>query len=138
MPIGSSKRPPAARAGVRTRGNDGFTLMEMVIVLAIIGVLAAIVAPSVMQALTRAREAALAEDLKIMRKLIDDYYGDRGAYPPSLKALTENGYLRAIPGDPVNASKPEWKAELAKGGGITDVHSLSGEKGSNGVPYSKW
>jgi general secretion pathway protein G len=138
MPIGRSRRPPIARAGAGNRGNEGFTLMEMVIVLAIIGVLAGIVAPSVMSALTRAREATLQQDLKIMRKLIDDYYGDKGTFPPSLKGLTEKGYLRAIPGDPVNANKPEWKAVLAKEGGITDVHSLSDEKGSNGIPYSKW
>ncbi len=78
------------------------------------------------------------QDLKIMRKLIDDYYGDKGVFPPSLKALAEKGYLRAIPGDPVNANKPEWKAVLAKEGGVSDVHSLSDEKGSNGIPYSKW
>ena len=138
MPIGNSSRARLASTCAPARGNEGFTLMEMVIVLAIIGVLAGIVAPSVMSALTRAREATLQQDLKIMRKLIDDYYGDKGTSPPSLKALIEKGYLRAIPGDPVNANKPEWKAVLAKEGGITDVHSLSDEKGSNGIPYYKW
>jgi general secretion pathway protein G len=138
MPIGKSKRRGIARVIAPGRGNQGFTLMEMVIVLAIIGVLASIVAPSVMSALTRAREAALMQDLKTMRKLIDDYYGDKGVFPPTLKALTDQGYLRAIPGDPVNASKAEWKSEMAKEGGITDVHSLSEQKGLNGIPYSKW
>lgn len=138
MPIGRSRRASIARICGQSRGNAGFTLMEMVIVLAIIGILAAIVAPSVMSALMRAREAALMQDLKIMRKLIDDYYGDKDAYPPSLKALTQGGYLRAIPGDPVNANKAEWKMVPAKEGGISDVHSLSEEKGSNGIPYSMW
>ncbi len=138
MPIGRSKRFSTARASEPGCGNAGFTLMEMVIVLAIIGVLAAIIAPSVISALTRAREAALMQDLKIMRKLIDDYYSDKDTYPPSLKALTDQGYLRAIPGDPLNGNKAEWKMVPAKEGGISDVHSLSEEKGSNGVPYSLW
>jgi general secretion pathway protein G len=119
-------------------GSAGFTLIEMVIVLAIIGILAAIVAPSVMAALTRAREASLQQDLKVMRKLIDDYYGDKGKFPPSLKALVENGYLRAIPGDPVNSNKVDWKTVAAKEGGISDLHSMSEERGSNGIPYSQW
>jgi general secretion pathway protein G len=138
MPIGESSQSRIARACAPHAGNGGFTLMEMVVVLAIVGVLAAIVSPVVISTLTRAREAALQQDLKIMRKLIDDYYGDKGAYPASLKALTQEGYLRAIPGDPVNANKAEWKAETLKQGGVSDVHSLSEERGSNGVPYSKW
>ncbi len=138
MPSGRRKWPSIARALAPGHGNQGFTLMEMVIVLAIIGILAAIVAPMVISSLTRAREAALQQDLKIMRKLIDDYYGDKGAFPPSLKALAGEGYVRAIPGDPVNANKAEWKAVPAKEGGISDVHSLSDERGTNGVPYSSW
>jgi general secretion pathway protein G len=122
----------------RTHSSPGFTLLEMVVVLAIVGILAAIVAPSVVSALTRAREASLQQDLKIMRKLIDDYYGDKGVYPPSLKALAGEGYLRAVPGDPVNANKPEWRTVTAKEGGISDIHSLSHERGANGVPYSEW
>lgn len=120
------------------RGSPGFTLMEMIIVLAIIGILAAIVAPLVITALTRAREATLQQDLKIMRKLIDDYYGDKGAFPPTLQVLVTQGYLRAIPRDPVNSNKAEWKAVLAKEGGISDVHSLSNERSANGTPYANW
>ncbi len=120
------------------RSNAGFTLLEMVIVLAIIGILAAIVSPVVISSLTRAREASLQQDLKILRKLIDDYYADKGAFPPALKSLVEQGYLRAIPGDPVNANKPQWQSVPAKEGGISDIHSLSNERGANGVPYSQW
>ncbi len=138
MQIG--KRKTEARRSNRTakRGSPGFTLIEMVIVLAIIGILAAVVAPSVLGALTRGREAALLQDLKVIRKLIDDYYGDKGAYPPALRALVEQGYLRALPRDPVNGNKAEWKIVLDKGGGISDLHSLSPERGSNGIPYNNW
>lgn len=129
---------PPGRASAGKRGSPGFTLMEMAIVLAIIGILAAIVAPSVMAALTRAREATLQQDLKTMRKLIDDYYGDKGVFPPSLKALADQGYIRAIPPDPVNGNRPEWKTVLDKAGGISDVHSHSNERGANGTPYSSW
>jgi type II secretion system protein G len=118
--------------------SAGFTLLEMVVVLAIVGVLAAVVAPSVMSALTRAREAALQQDLKVMRKLIDDYYGDKGAYPPSLQALVDKGYMRAIPPDPVNGGKAQWKAVLAKEGGVSDVRSLAPGRGSNGAAYAEW
>ena len=120
------------------RGSPGFTLMEMVIVLAIVGILASIVAPLVITALTRAREATLQQDLKTMRKLIDDYYGDKGAFPPSLQVLVTQGYLRAIPRDPVNGNKAEWKTVLSKEGGISDVHSFSNERGANGTPYADW
>jgi general secretion pathway protein G len=127
---------PALPSG--KRGSPGFTLMEMVIVLAIVGILASIVAPLVITALTRAREATLQQDLKTIRKLIDDYYGDKGAFPPSLQVLVTQGYLRAIPRDPVNGNKAEWKTVLAKEGGISDVHSLSNERGANGTPYADW
>ncbi len=112
--------------------------MEMVIVLAIIGILASIVSPAVMSAVARAREAALQQDLKVMRKLIDDYYGDKGAYPPSLQTLVEQGYMRGLPRDPVNGNQAQWKTVPAKEGGISDVRSISRERGGNGVPYSDW
>src|SRR3974390_2300875 len=99
MPIGSEFLRERSIGHPSKAGSAGFTLMEMVIVLAIIGVLASIVAPSIMAALTRSREAALQQDLKIMRKLIDDYYGDKNTYPPSLEALVERGYMRSIPPD---------------------------------------
>ncbi len=120
------------------RGSPGFTLIEMVIVLAIIGILASVVAPMVITSLTRAREAALQQDLKTMRKLIDDYYGDKGVYPATLPVLVSQGYLRAIPRDPVNGNGVDWKTVVAKEGGISDVHSLSKERGTNGIPYAEW
>ncbi len=112
--------------------------MEMVIVLAIIGILASIVAPLVITALTRAREATLQQDLRTMRKLIDDYYGDKGVFPPTLQVLVSQGYLRAVPRDPVNGNRLDWKTVVAKEGGISDVRSLSKDRGTNGIPYADW
>ncbi len=129
----ASKAPVSGK-----RGSPGFTLLEMVIVMAIIGILASIVAPLVITALTRAREATLQQDLKTMRKLIDDYYGDKGVFPPSLQVLVGQGYLRAIPRDPVNGNRTDWKTVVAKEGGISDVHSLSKDRGKNGIPYADW
>jgi general secretion pathway protein G len=116
----------------------GFSLMEMIIVMAIIGTLAGVVAPAVVFAVHRAREAALQQDLTIMRKLIDDYHADRGVYPPTLQDLVKEGYMRAVPGDPVNGGKPEWSEVKAKDGGIEDLHSQIKEAGGNGVLYSEW
>jgi general secretion pathway protein G len=116
----------------------GFSLMEMIIVMAIIGALAGVVAPAVVQAVHRAREAALQQDLTIMRKLIDDYHADRGVYPPTLQDLVKDGYMRAVPGDPVNGGKQEWSLVKAKDGGVEDLHSEIKEAGGNGIPYSEW
>ncbi len=132
------ERDASQRRRVRKRGSPGFTLMEMVVVLAIVGVLAAVVAPSVMAALTRARETTLMQDLKTFRKLIDDYYADKGTFPPSLRALVDQGYLRALPPDPVNGNRADWKVVLDKEGGVSDVRSLSTGRGTNGIPYSNW
>lgn len=120
-------------------GDRGFSLIEMLMVLAIIGLLASVATPVVVSAVTRTREAALQQNLSVLRKLIDDYYADRGRFPPSLEALVEEGYLRAVPSDPVNDGKVEWELQKAKGGrGIEDVRSKSKGSGSNGVPYAKW
>jgi general secretion pathway protein G len=140
---GRAMRTGNLRKGVEERdlrqgGSPGFTLMEMLLVLAIVGVLASIVAPSLIGALTRAREAALQQDLKTIRKLIDDYYTDKGVFPPSLQSLVDQGYLRAMPPDPVNGNRTVWKAVAAKEGGVSDVRSLSNDRGQNGVPYGEW
>jgi prepilin-type N-terminal cleavage/methylation domain-containing protein len=124
--------PPCGNA------RAGFSLMEMIVVVAIIGTLAGVVAPAVISAVHRAREAALAQNLTIMRKLIDDYHGDRGVYPATLSALVTDGYMRAVPGDPVNDGKPEWLEVKSSDGGVQDVHSQAKENGANGVPYSQW
>ena len=92
-----------------------------------------------MTALTRAREATLQQDLKTMRKLIDDYYGDKGAFPALAPGACDAGLSPGnSPRSGQCATRRSGKRCLAKEGGISDVHSLSEEKGSNGIPYSKW
>lgn len=127
-----------ARASKSGRGSLGFSLMEMLLVLAIIGALAAVAAPVVTGALIRAKEAALRENLSVMRRLIDEFSSDRGEQPETLQTLVDEGYLRAIPPDPLSTGSREWTEVPAKEGGIADVKSRSTAKGLDGVPYADW
>ncbi len=116
----------------------GFTLLELLVVLFIVALIAAVAAPNVTTAITRAREAALSENLAVMRRALDDYYSDKSAWPDDLQDLVVQGYLRAIPYDPVADRDEPWALELAEQGGIMDLHSAVPDPGLNGVPYSDW
>ena len=122
----------------------GFTLVEMLLVLMLIALLATLVTPVVTGGLARARESTLRADLYALRKAIDDYYADTGAYPPELDELVTKRYLRRIPPDPVTESRDTWvlvRAEddkAAKGGGILDVRSGSPEVARDGSPFKDW
>ena len=127
LPTGSARR------------QRGFTLLELLLVLFIVGLIAAIAAPNVTASITRAKEAALAEDLSVMRRAIDAYQSDQGGYPEALADLVEAKYLRRIPDDPFNDEQKAWAVSLESGGfGIFDVHSASMQTGLNNVPYSEW
>lgn len=113
--------------------------MELVVVLFIVGLLAAIAIPNVSGSLTRAREAALVENLSVMRRAIDDYYGDKGVYPESLSVLVEERYIQFIPKDPVADNERDWTIEIDQtAGGLRDVRSTASGIGSNGVSYNAW
>jgi general secretion pathway protein G len=129
------------------RKNDaGFTLVELMIVMAIIGVLAVVAIPSYVGAIRQAREAVLKEDLHVMRSAIDSFTADKQKAPQTLQDLVTDGYLRSIPVDPMTRTAETWQTETSEAlssvdqsdPGINDVHSGSQESGSDGQPYSAW
>jgi general secretion pathway protein G len=128
-------------------GKYGFTLIELIIVITIIGILAAIAVPVMREAPIRAKEAALKENLFTIRSCIDQYYADRQTYPSSLEDLVSKGYIRKIPIDPITG-KADWtlvyaEEEAFEGAeetvqGIIDVHSSSNKTALDGSSYSEW
>ena len=128
------------------RQEDGFTLVELMIVMLIIGVLAAIAIPSYIASIKSAREAVLKEDLHVMRNAIDSYTMDKGKAPQSLDDLVQSGYLKSIPVDPITHSSETWVTATddtlesvdQSEPGINDIHSGSEQSGSDGQPYSSW
>ncbi len=138
-------RPTTPGDGRRRRGRDGFTLIELVVVVTLISILAAIALPNFKVAITQAREATLKEDLYRLRDLIDQYYVDKGQYPASLDVLVEEGYLRKLPVDPFTGA-PDWTAVYAEPDpdrpseqpGVYDVKSASELQSLSGTPYNEW
>jgi len=126
--------------------DAGFTLVELMIVMAIIGVLLTVAIPSYLGAVRQAREAVLKEDLHIMRAAIDSYTADKQKAPQSLEDLVNEGYLRKIPVDPMTRAADTWQTSTSDAlhsldqtePGIDDVHSGSQEQGSDGQPYTEW
>ncbi len=129
-----------------SRRQGGFTLVELMVVMLIISVLAAIAIPAFIASIKSAREAVLKEDLHIMRQAIDSYTMDKEKGPQSLDDLVQGGYLKEIPSDPMTHSTSTWVTATSdvlesvdqSEPGINDVHSGSDEVGSNGQPYSSW
>jgi general secretion pathway protein G len=135
----------------RGDGRAGFTLIELIVVMAIIGILAAIAVPAMKDAPQRARESALKEDLFTLRSCLDQFHADRGRFPTSLDELVSMGYLRSVPEDPMTRSKDTWvviyedasaeqdERQQTAGAGIIDIHSGSEQTALDGTTkYSDW
>jgi general secretion pathway protein G len=130
----------------RRKQDAGFTLIELMIVMAIIGVLAVVAIPSFVGAIKQAREAVLKEDLHVLRAAIDSYTMDKQKAPQSLDDLVQEGYLKEVPVDPMTRAKDSWVTDTSDAmhsldqtePGIDDIHSGSQELGSDGQPYSSW
>jgi general secretion pathway protein G len=124
-----------------TGRRRGFTLLELLVVMAIIATLLTLAVPRYFRSLQRSREAVLQQDLTTLRESIDRFYGDTGKYPPTLAALVEKHYLRSIPVDPIARTADKWivvNADDPEDKGVKDVRSGAEGMGEGGVPYGAW
>jgi general secretion pathway protein G len=139
----ATRFPQGAVPGDRRRG---YTLIEMIIVMAIISILIAIAVPLYQKSLLRTKESLLKNNLFTMRTVIDEYTFDKQKAPQSLDDLVSEGYLRAVPLDPITNSSQSWRLIMEDAvtsidqtmPGIYDVRSGSDQKSLEGTPYSDW
>jgi general secretion pathway protein G len=123
-----------------SRNRRGFTLVELLVVLAIIATLLTLVVPRYFHHVDRSKEAILRENLATLRDAIDQYHADREAWPPSLEALAERRYVRAVPVDPITERADTWElVPPPEGGqGVYDVRSGAEGVGKDGQAYRDW
>src|SRR5262245_32891288 len=114
-------------------GSYGFTLVELIVVMAIIAALLSLALPRYFKSVDRAKEAVLRENLAVIRSALDQFHADTGKYPESLDELVSRKYLRQVPTDPVTESAKTWQLQSppadAGAAGVYDVRS--GAKGTD-------
>jgi len=125
--------------------KKGYTLLELMIVVSIVGILLALAIPNFQQSAMKAKETALKQNLFTMRAVLDQYYADRGEFPETLEALREANYLREIPIDPLTKSSTTWTEiyeDQEEGddspAGVYDIKSGSEDLARDGTPYKEW
>jgi general secretion pathway protein G len=138
MPTGSTAAGAPAR-----HAAAGFTLIELIVVMAIVALLVSIAAPRYFQSVERARENTLRTSLNVMRDAIDQYAADKGRYPDSLDELAAARYLRQVPEDPLTGRRDSWvplmpPADSALAGGLFDVRSGAAGRAGDGRLYADW
>ena len=127
-------------------GKRGFTLLEMMIVMAIVSILVSIAVPLYQKSILRSKESVLRNNLFTMRTVIDEYTYDKQKAPQSLEDLVNDGYLRTVPLDPMTGSSQTWKVIMEDAmtsvnqtePGIFDIKSGSDKTSLEGTPYSDW
>lgn len=132
---------PIVNGEIAPARRSGFTLIEILVAMAIVATLLTLVAPRFFGSIDRAKEAALRENLENLRQTIDKYHADTNSYPASLQTLVEKRYIRKVPVDPLTDRDDTWQTDPPpdpEQGGIYDVHSGAPGKGSDGRPYSEW
>jgi general secretion pathway protein G len=128
------------------RRRNGYTLIELIIVMAIISILVSIAVPLYQKSIVSTKESLLKNQLFTLRTVIDEYTFDKKKAPQALQDLVSDGYLRAVPIDPMTSSDTTWVTVLEDAvsmvdqtqPGIFDVRSGSDQKSLSGTPYSQW
>jgi general secretion pathway protein G len=122
--------------------NQGFTLIEVLVVLAIIATLLSLVTPRYFNSIDRSKETILKHDLITMRDAIDKFYSDKNTYPETLEDLVQHKYLRSVPEDPITQSTLTWvfspPLDVEDKGAIYDIHSGADMVASDGTNYADW
>ena len=121
--------------------RGGFTLIELLVVMAVIGLLLSLAAPRYFGSVDLAREAALRQDLAVMRDAIDKHFADTGRYPASLEELATRRYLRRVPVDPITERADSWVVVPPADstlGAVYDVASGASGTARDGSAYAGW
>ena len=120
---------------------QGFTLVELLVVMAILMLLITVAAPRYFNGVERAKESALKQTLTVVRDAIDKFHGDNARYPESLEELAERKYIRTVPQDPITESSETWQIvapEEDMPGELYDLHSGAEGQAADGSLYAEW